>query len=84
MKVIVKEVVNEDWRAIYLNDEIVAFGYHITIADLCEQLQHLINLHEEEGVITSIVGERYRIVGSILYDFPAKFSDIPQGIITKY
>lgn len=87
MKVIVREVIDNDWNAIYLNDELVAFGHGITIVDVCEQLQYLIDRNLESwsdmSGITSICGERYYIVGDYEYDFEEKFSDIPNNALLR-
>lgn len=87
MKVIIREVVCEDWKAIYFNDEKVLEDHHVDIQDICEELQDLIthngNVYEQPDYITSIKGEYYYLDDGYAeeYGFPEKFNDIPEDAI---
>ena len=84
MKVIVREVHTDDWRAIYLNDEKVFEDHNIDIQDICKELQNLIthngDVYKQPDYITSIKGEYYYVNESYAeeYGFPEKFRDIPE------
>lgn len=86
MKVIVKEVVCDDWKAIYLNDKLVIDGHNVSIIDICEQLQYLIEHNSDPNrnldMISSIKGEHYYLNDEYAeeYGFPKKFSDIPEDM----
>lgn len=79
MKVIIREVYTDDWKAIYLNDEKVLEDHNIDIHDVCNELQSLIN---DGNSIDSIKGEYYYLdeVYAEEYGFPDKFSDIPENM----
>lgn len=84
MRVIIREVVYEDWKAIYINDNLVIDGHNVQIEDICEQLQNLIthngDVYQQPDYITSISGEYYYLNDSYAeeYGLPKKFSDIPE------
>lgn len=80
MKIIVREVASDDWKAIYFNDDKVLEDHHIEINDICEELQSLIN---DEFPIDFIKGEHYYLddIYAEEYGFPDKFSDIPDEMI---
>ena len=85
MKVIIKEVYTDDWKAIYLNDEKVLEDHNIDIQDICYELQNLINgdeNHKSINPIDSIKGEYYYLNEDYAeeYGFPDKFSDIPENM----
>jgi hypothetical protein len=87
MKVIIREVVSEDWHAIYINDKKVLEDHNIGIQDVCEELQKLIthngDVYQQPDYITSIKGEHYWMdeCDAEEYGFPEKFSDIPEDIL---
>ena len=76
MKVIVREVCTDDWKAIYLNDNLAVEGHSIYIEDICWQLQNLIthNGNKQPDYITSIEYERYWLKEEYEALLP-KFSD---------
>ena len=86
MKVIVREVASEDWRAIYLNDEKVLEDHNVDIQDICDELQKLISnnydIYKQPDYITSIKGEYYYLDDEYAeeYGFPDKFSDFPEDM----
>lgn len=78
MKVIVREVCTDDWKAIYLNDNLAVEGHSIYIEDICWQLQNLIthngDVYKQPDYITSITYERYWLKEEYVAFLP-KFSD---------
>lgn len=83
MKVVVREVRSEDWKAIYLNDDKVLEDHNVDIKDVCKELERLIthngDVYKQPDYITSIKGEYYYLDDSYAeeYGFPDKFSCIP-------
>ena len=79
MKVIIREVVSDDWKAIYLNNEKVFEDHYINIQDICERLQELI---DDGNVISSIKGEYYYLDEEYAeeHGFPDRFSNFPKNI----
>lgn len=79
MKVIVREVCTEDWKAIYLNDSLAVEGHSIDIEDICWQLQNLIthngDVYKQPDYITSIKYERYWLKEEYVALLLPKFSD---------
>lgn len=84
MQVIVREVECDDWKAIYLNDNLVVDGHNVSIVDVCDQLDYFINHnndpHKSIYTISSIKGEHYWLNDNYAeeHGFPEKFSFIPK------
>lgn len=80
MKVIVKQVVSDDWEAIYINNERVIEDHHVPLYLIFEWVQELIDLHKDP--ITEISGERYYLNDNYAEEcgFPKRFSDIPEDM----
>lgn len=78
MKVIVRQVVSDDWEAIYINDKRIIEDHHAPFYLIFEWLQYFIDVHKDP--ITDISGERYYLSDNYAeeYGFPERFSDIPE------
>ena len=84
MKVLIQEVVCEDWKAIYINDKKVLEDHKIDIVDICDELDKLINIEtfarKRINAIDSIEGYHFYLNDEYAeeYGFPECFSDIPK------
>lgn len=74
MKVIIKEVHTEDWKAVYINDVLFDEGHRVDSPEICKQLQMLI---DNDSPIDSIAAEYY-CLDDFEYGFPNNFNDIPK------
>lgn len=80
MRVVVREVHTDDWRAIYLNNENIYEGHYVSIQDVCDGLQELI---DNGNTIDSIKGEYYYLNEEYAeeHGFPNKFSNFPKNVL---
>ena len=79
MRVVVREVATDDWKAVYLNNKKICEDHNVSIQDICEGLQ---NLLDDGNTINSIYGEYHYLNEDYAeeHGFPDKFSNIPEDM----